>query len=60
VRCAVRAAFSGATYTVIHCESHILDHSFSPLNAGWDGAARHSYQVVEDVPFMLARPELTL
>jgi hypothetical protein len=36
-RCAVRAAFSGATMGVIA----LLMHSFSSLNAGWDGAARH-------------------
>jgi hypothetical protein len=27
----------------IECDSHFLEHSFSPLNAGWDGAARHPY-----------------
>jgi hypothetical protein len=33
-------AFSGATATVIRMS---LKHSFNPLNAGWDGAARHPY-----------------
>ena len=31
------AAFSGATYDLIR---HVLKYSFSPLDAGWDGAAR--------------------
>jgi hypothetical protein len=25
-------------------DSHLLAYSFSPRNAGWDGAARHPYQ----------------
>jgi hypothetical protein len=25
------------------CDSHVLERSFSPLNAGWDSAARHPY-----------------
>jgi hypothetical protein len=28
----------------IRRDSHVLDYSFSPLNAGCDGAARHPYQ----------------
>jgi hypothetical protein len=24
------------------CDSHVIEHSFNPLNAGWDGAARPS------------------
>jgi hypothetical protein len=24
-------------------DSQIIDHLFSPLDAGWDGAARHPY-----------------
>ena len=34
-RCAVSAAFSGN----MHGDSHVIENSFSPLNAGWDGAA---------------------
>jgi hypothetical protein len=30
----------------MHGDSHVIQHSFSPLNAGWDGAARHPYQTV--------------
>jgi len=39
-RCDVRAAFSGAKR---RCDSHLIEHSISPLNAVWDGAARHPY-----------------
>ena len=28
-----------------NCDPHVVEHSFSPLNAGWDGAARHPYQM---------------
>jgi hypothetical protein len=28
----------------MRCDPHILQYLFSPLNAGWDGAARHPYQ----------------
>src|SRR5437879_3999401 len=39
-RCGVRATFSGA----IHCDSHVMEHLFNPLNTGWDGTtARHPY-----------------
>jgi hypothetical protein len=27
----------------MECDSRALEHSFSPLNAGWDGAARRPY-----------------
>jgi hypothetical protein len=27
-------------------DSHVIKHLFSPLNADWDGAARHPYQMV--------------
>ena len=40
-RYAFRAAFNGAT---LDCDSHALVYWFSPLYAGWDGAARHPYQ----------------
>jgi len=36
-RCAVRAAFNGAACSLT---SYVLEHSFSPLDTGWDGAAR--------------------
>jgi hypothetical protein len=42
-RCAVRAAFSGATWSLLR---RVREHSYSPLNAGWDGAARHPYLTV--------------
>jgi hypothetical protein len=29
-----------------HYDSHVMEHLFSPLDAGWDGAPRHSYQMV--------------
>jgi hypothetical protein len=38
----------------IECDSHVTDHSFSPLNAGWEGAARHRYQHAE-IENLLAR-----
>jgi hypothetical protein len=46
-RCAVRAAFSGA---IGAGDSRVIEHLFSPLNAGWDGAAHHPYQMVPRVP----------
>jgi hypothetical protein len=39
-RCGARAAVSGARSAVIRA---LYERSFSPLNAGWDGAARHPY-----------------
>jgi hypothetical protein len=27
-----------------HCDGHVMEYSFSPLDAGWDGAAHRSYQ----------------
>jgi hypothetical protein len=40
-RCAVRRRVQRRN---MRCDSHVLDYSFSPLNAGCDGAARHPYQ----------------
>ena len=48
------AAFSRAN---IRRDSHVLDYSFGPLNAGCDGAARHPYQYggsVQMRPFLRA------
>ena len=44
-RCDVRAAYSGATCTVIRT----FASSFTPLNAGCDGAARHPYPMLPSV-----------
>ena len=61
------AASSGATWNVIPtCDSHVLDYSFNPLVAGWDGAARrvgtgvalrHSLPVVEGGNLHRCRPK---
>jgi hypothetical protein len=31
-------------------DSYAIEHLFSPLNAGWDGAARHPYQTIVTRP----------
>jgi hypothetical protein len=52
-RCAVRRV----QRRNIRCDSHVLDYSFSPLNAGCDGAARHPYQHAGSFKMRRKRPK---